>query len=166
MRTGTREQQKLGGLASMNATSYAGGMKTQTPFKRLILRAIPRKASPVVIRILAVPDFLDLSRFDEVFRAVLDWDGLGFSFHIHGQEFTTFLRRTRAQPKTLPPASADPDQGTQQRTTRSVPAMVPTVPNPSESCVTPGSCCSPLWTTRNLGPRDRLLRFVGVKRLV
>jgi Plasmid pRiA4b ORF-3-like protein len=76
-------------------------MKTQTPFKRLILRAVLRKVSPMVIRILAVPDYLELSRFDEIFRTLLGWDGLGFSFHIHGQEFTSFLRRTRAQRKTL-----------------------------------------------------------------
>jgi len=76
-------------------------MKTQTPFKRLILRAVLHKVSPMVIRVLAIPDYLDLSRFDEVFRALLGWDGLGFSFHIHGQEFTGFLRRTRAQQKTL-----------------------------------------------------------------
>jgi Plasmid pRiA4b ORF-3-like protein len=53
------------------------------------------------IRVLAVPDCLDLSSFDEVFRSLLGWDGLGFSFHIHGQEFTSFLRKTRAQWKTL-----------------------------------------------------------------
>jgi hypothetical protein len=55
----------------------------------------------MVIRVLAVPDYLDLSSFDEVFRTLLGWDGLGFSFHIHGQEFTSFLRKTRAQRKTL-----------------------------------------------------------------
>ena len=76
-------------------------MKTQTPFKRLILRAVLRKVSPMVIRVLAVPDYLDLSSFDEVFCTLLGWDGLGFSFHIHGQEFTSFLRRTKVQRKTL-----------------------------------------------------------------
>ena len=76
-------------------------MKTQTPFKRLILRAVLRKVSPMVIRVLAVPDYLDLSRFDEVFRTLLGWDGLGFSFHIHGQAFSSFLRRTKVQRKTL-----------------------------------------------------------------
>jgi hypothetical protein len=55
----------------------------------------------MVIRVLAVPDYLDLSRFDEVFRTLLGWDGLGFSFHVHGQEFTSFLRRTRTQWKNL-----------------------------------------------------------------
>jgi hypothetical protein len=42
-------------------------MKTQTPFKRLILRAELRKVSPMVIRVLAVADYLNLSSFDEVF---------------------------------------------------------------------------------------------------
>lgn len=51
----------------------------------------------MVIRVLAAPDYLNLSSFDEVFRTLLGWDGLGFSFHIHGQEFTSFLRRTRVR---------------------------------------------------------------------
>ena len=76
-------------------------MITQTSFKRLILRAVLRKVSPMVIRVLAVPDYLDLSRFDEVFRTLLGWDGLGFSFHVHGQEFISFLRRSRTWSKTL-----------------------------------------------------------------
>ena len=76
-------------------------MTTQIPFKRLILRAVLCKVSPMVIRVLALPDYLDLSRFDEVFRRLLGWDGLGFSFHIHGQEFSSFLRRTRTQRKGL-----------------------------------------------------------------
>jgi hypothetical protein len=76
-------------------------MKTQTSFKRLILRAVLRKVSPMVIRLLAVPDYLDLASFDEVFRTLLGWDGLGFSFHLHGQEFTSFLRKTKTQRKTL-----------------------------------------------------------------
>jgi pRiA4b ORF-3-like protein len=76
-------------------------MITQTSFKRLILRAVLRKVSPMVIRVLAVPDYLDLARFDEVFRTLLGWDGLGFSFHVHGQEFTSFFRRSRTRSKTL-----------------------------------------------------------------
>jgi len=55
----------------------------------------------MVIRVLAVPDCLDLSSFDEVFRTLLGWDGLGFSFHIHGQEFPSFLRRTKVHRTTL-----------------------------------------------------------------
>jgi hypothetical protein len=76
-------------------------MKTQTPFKRLILRAVLHKVSPMVIRVLAVPDYLDLAGFDELFRAVLGWDGLGFSFHVHGQELTSFFRRSKVHRKTL-----------------------------------------------------------------
>ena len=68
----------------MNAALQAEGMKTQTPFKRLILRAVLCKVSPMVICVLAVPDYLDLSGLDEVFRTLLDWDGLIFSFPIHG----------------------------------------------------------------------------------
>src|SRR6516162_8483890 len=76
-------------------------MKTQTPFKRLILRAVLRKVSPMVIRVLALPDYLTLAEFDEVFCTPLGWEGIGFSIHIHGQEFTSFLRRTKVQRKTL-----------------------------------------------------------------
>jgi Plasmid pRiA4b ORF-3-like protein len=76
-------------------------MKTQTSFNRLILQAVLRKVSPMVIRVLAVPDYLDLASFGEVFRSLLGWDGLGFSFHIHGREFTSFLRRTKVQRITL-----------------------------------------------------------------
>jgi Plasmid pRiA4b ORF-3-like protein len=74
---------------------------TQTSFKRLVLRAVLRKVSPMVIRVLAVPDCVDLASFDEVFRTLLGWEGLGFSFHIHGQELTSFLRRTRVLRKAL-----------------------------------------------------------------
>ena len=34
----------------------------------------------MVIRVIAVPDSLELPNFDEVFRTVLGWDGLGFIF--------------------------------------------------------------------------------------
>ena len=72
-------------------------MKTQTPFKRLILRAVLRKVSPMVVRVLAVPDYLTLADFDEVFYTLLGWDGIGFSIHLHGQEFTSLVRRTKVQ---------------------------------------------------------------------
>jgi hypothetical protein len=72
-------------------------MTTQTPFKRLVLRAVLRNVSPIVIRVLAVPDYLDLPNFDEVFRTILDWDDLGFIFRVHGQEFNSFRRRTKSK---------------------------------------------------------------------
>ena len=53
----------------------------------------------MVIRVEAMPDYLDLPDFDDVFRAVLGWDGLGFICRVHGQEFNSFRRRT--QSKTL-----------------------------------------------------------------
>lgn len=46
-------------------------MKTQTSFKRPILRAVLRKVSPMVNRVLAIPDHLSLADFDEAFRTVL-----------------------------------------------------------------------------------------------
>jgi hypothetical protein len=53
----------------------------------------------MVIRVVTMPDYLDLPDFDEAFRPVLDWDGLGFSLRVHGQEFNSFRRAT--QSKTL-----------------------------------------------------------------
>jgi hypothetical protein len=55
----------------------------------------------MVIRVLALPDYLTLADFDEVICTLLGWDGIGFSIHIHGQEFTSFLRRTKVQRTTL-----------------------------------------------------------------
>jgi hypothetical protein len=51
----------------------------------------------MVIRVMAVPDYLDLPGFDDVFRTILGWDGLGFIFRIHGQEFNSFRRRSRSK---------------------------------------------------------------------
>jgi hypothetical protein len=49
-----------------------------TSFKRLILRAVLRDVYPMVIRLIAVPDSLDLTDFDDIFYAVLGWDsGIG-----------------------------------------------------------------------------------------
>jgi hypothetical protein len=53
--------------------------------------------SPTVIRVLAVPDSLDLFEFDEVCRAELGWDNIGFLFRVHGQEFNSFRRATRSR---------------------------------------------------------------------
>ena len=72
-------------------------MATRAPFNRLILRAVLRNVNPMVIRLISVPDSLELHDFDEVFRTVLGWDGLGFSFRIHGQEFNSFRRATRSK---------------------------------------------------------------------
>ena len=68
-----------------------------TPFKRLVLRAVLRDVYPMVIRLLAVPDSLNLTDFDDIFHAVLGWDsGIGYAFQIHGQENNSFQRKTRS----------------------------------------------------------------------
>jgi pRiA4b ORF-3-like protein len=73
-------------------------MRATTPFKRLILRAVLRDVYPMVIRLVAVPDCLDLADFDDIFHAVLGWDGgSGYAFHVHGQEFNGFRRQTRSK---------------------------------------------------------------------
>jgi len=51
----------------------------------------------MIIRVISVPDSLGLPDFDEVFRTVLGWDGLGFIFRFHGQEFNSFRRATRSK---------------------------------------------------------------------
>ena len=45
-----------------------------------------------------MPDALDLTDFDDIFHAVLDWDsGIGFAFQIQRQEFNSFRRKTRSK---------------------------------------------------------------------
>lgn len=45
----------------------------------------------MVIRLVAVPDCLELADFDDIFHAVLGWDGgIGYSFQVQGQEFNSF----------------------------------------------------------------------------
>ena len=72
-------------------------MTVRTPLKRLILRAVLRNVSPMVIRVLAMPDSLELYEFDAVFRAVLGWDNIGFLFRVHGQDFNSIRRATRSK---------------------------------------------------------------------
>ena len=68
-----------------------------TPFQRLILRAVLRDVYPMVIRLVAVPDGVDLPDFDDIFHVVLGWAaGGGYAFHVHGQEFNSFRRQTRS----------------------------------------------------------------------
>ena len=64
-------------------------MADTTPFKRLILRAVLRHVSPMVIRLISVSDHLPIDEFHDVFRAILGWTGdLGYIIRVHGQEFT------------------------------------------------------------------------------
>jgi len=80
-------------------------MSILAPFKRLILRAVLRNVSPMVIRILAVPDWLLLHELDAVFRAVFGWDNIGFLFGVrtgYGQNWyieQRLARQARASPE-------------------------------------------------------------------
>jgi hypothetical protein len=52
----------------------------------------------MVIRLVAVPDSLDLSDFDDIFHAVLGRDsGIRYAFQIQGQEYSSFQRKTRSK---------------------------------------------------------------------
>ncbi len=66
--------------------------------KRLILRAVLRQVSPMVIRLITVSDQLQIREFHDIFRAILRWEGdLGYIIRIHGQEFNSFRRKTRSK---------------------------------------------------------------------
>jgi hypothetical protein len=71
----------------------------KTPsFKRLILRAVLRQVSPMVIRLVSVSDHMPLPEFHDVFRMILGWNGdLGYIIRVHGQEFNSFRRKTRSK---------------------------------------------------------------------
>lgn len=69
-----------------------------TSFKRLILRAVLRQVSPMVIRLLSVSDQMELPDFHEVMLLVLGWScDLGYIVRVHGQEFNSFRRKTRSK---------------------------------------------------------------------
>ena|ERR1017187_2046171 len=73
-------------------------MLETTSFKRLILRAVLRQMSPMVIRLVSVSDQMQLPEFHEIFRAILGWNGdLGYIVRVHGQEFNSFRRKTRSK---------------------------------------------------------------------
>jgi hypothetical protein len=69
----------------------------KTPsFKRLILRAVLRQVSPMVIRLVSVSDQMRPREFHDVFRTILGWNGdLGYIVRVHGQEINSFRRKTR-----------------------------------------------------------------------
>jgi len=52
----------------------------------------------MVIRLISIPDHLDLPEFHEVIQAVLGWTGdLGYIVRVHGQEYNGFRRRSRTK---------------------------------------------------------------------
>ena len=53
----------------------------------------------MVIRVFSMPDDIELTDLHETFQALMDWTlDLGYSFRIHGHEFTSVRRKTRPQP--------------------------------------------------------------------
>ena len=67
-----------------------------TPTTRLVLRAVLHDVSPIVARVIAVPDDLEIHELHEVFLSLLGWtQDLGFIVRIHAQEFNSFRRKTR-----------------------------------------------------------------------
>ena len=69
----------------------------KTPsFKRLILRAVLRQVSPMVIRLVSISDQMQLHEFHDVFRTILGWNGdLGYIVRVHVQEINSFRRKTQ-----------------------------------------------------------------------
>jgi hypothetical protein len=73
-------------------------MAKTVSFKRLILRAVLRQVSPMVIRLVWVSDRMRLPEFHDVFRIILGWNGdLGYIIRVHGQEFNSFRRKMRSK---------------------------------------------------------------------
>ena len=69
-----------------------------TPFKRLILRAVLNDVSPIVARVFAIPDDMEITELHDVFLSMLGWQyDLGFIIRVHGQEFNSYQRRSRGK---------------------------------------------------------------------
>lgn len=84
------------GSEPMHADTMAEA--STTLIKRLVLRAVLNDVSPLVARVLAVPDDLELTDLHDVFLAMLNWDDdPGFIIRIHAQEFNSFRRNTRGR---------------------------------------------------------------------
>ena len=67
-------------------------------FKRLILRAVLRHVSPMVFRLISVPDHMDLAEFHQTVLTILGWNqDLGYIIRVHGKEFNSFRRKTRSK---------------------------------------------------------------------
>src|SRR5713101_4864697 len=71
---------------------------TPIPFKRLIFRAVLNEVSPIVARVISIPDDVEITELHDVFLSLFGWNyDPGFSIRIHGQEFNSFQRRSRGK---------------------------------------------------------------------
>src|SRR5215475_407364 len=67
-------------------------------FKRLILRAVLNDVSPLVARVFAIADDVEITELHEVFLSMLGWQhDLGFIIRVHGQEFNSYQRRSHGK---------------------------------------------------------------------
>ena len=88
--------EKAGGQAVRDVRRIAWEDDYCNSFQTVILRAVLRQVSPMVIRLLSVPDHMGLAEFHDAMRAILGWHGdLGYIVRVHGQEFNSFRRKTR-----------------------------------------------------------------------
>jgi hypothetical protein len=68
-------------------------MADTMPFKRLMLRAVLRHVSSMIIRLISVSDHLSIDDFHDVFRAILGWSGdLGYIIVSSGEKWRQFQR--------------------------------------------------------------------------
>lgn len=69
-----------------------------TPFKRLLLRAVLNDVSPIVARVLSIPEDVEITKLLDVFLRMLGWQhDLGFIIRVHGQEFNSYHRHARGK---------------------------------------------------------------------
>jgi hypothetical protein len=71
---------------------------TPSPFKRFVLRAVLNDVSPIVARVLSLPDDVEVAELHDMFLSMLGWQhDLGFIICVHGQEFNSYQRRSRGK---------------------------------------------------------------------
>lgn len=70
----------------------------QNRTKRFILRAVLKDVSPIVARVISVPDDVGIGDLHDVFLSLLGWEhDPGFIIRIHAQEFNSFQRKSRGK---------------------------------------------------------------------
>jgi hypothetical protein len=70
----------------------------QHPVNRIRLRCVLKDVSPLVARVISVPDDLELRDLHEIFLTILGWDyDPDFIIRIHAQEFASFRRHSRGK---------------------------------------------------------------------
>lgn len=74
------------------------GDPSEKPRSRLILRAVLKDVSPIVARVISIPDDLEISDLHDVFLSMLDWKhDPGFVIRVHAREFNSFQRKSRGK---------------------------------------------------------------------